>query len=92
MNRLVEYAPGLAIATVAAGLLGYAIALVLAAFFSGKEGSLGARLSAWFDAGRQRCTIQSKRSWKDETPSYMQERWIYPSMTRRWIGRLPTSS
>ena len=48
MNKLVEYAPGLAIATVAIGLFGYATALMLAAFFSGKNGSLGARLSAWF--------------------------------------------
>jgi hypothetical protein len=47
MKKLVEYAPGLAIVTVTAGLLGYAIALVLAAFFSGEKGSLGARLADW---------------------------------------------
>ena len=50
MTKLVEYAPSLAIATVAIGLFGYAVALMLAAFFSGKDGSLGARLSAWFTA------------------------------------------
>ena len=48
VNKIVEYAPGLAIAAVAIGLFGYAIALMLAAFFSGKEGSLGAQLGAWF--------------------------------------------
>ena len=48
MNKLIEYAPSLAIAAVAVGLLGYAIALALAAFFSGTEGTLGARLSTWF--------------------------------------------
>ncbi len=48
MTKLIEYAPSLAIATVAIGLFGYAIALMLAAFFSGKDGSLGARLATWF--------------------------------------------
>jgi hypothetical protein len=48
MKRLVEYAPGLAIGGVALGLLGYGIALVLAAFFSGEEGGLGKRLAFWF--------------------------------------------
>ena len=33
MRKLTEYAPALAIATVAIGLFGYAIALMLAAFF-----------------------------------------------------------
>jgi len=50
MKKLVEYAPGLAIAGVAIGLFGYAFALVLAAFFSGQEGGLGARLAVWFTA------------------------------------------
>jgi hypothetical protein len=45
MTKLVEYAPSLAIAAVAIGLFGYAVALMLAAFFSGKDGTLGARLS-----------------------------------------------
>ena len=48
MTKLVEYAPDLGIATITIGLLGYAIALALAAFFSAKEGSLGARLRTWF--------------------------------------------
>lgn len=48
MKRLVEYAPGLAIGVVAVGFLGYGIALVLAAFYSGEESSLGARLAFWF--------------------------------------------
>ncbi|MGH6934776.1 MAG: hypothetical protein ACRED2_01090 [Methylocella sp.] len=43
-----EYAPALAIATVAIGLFGYLFALVLAAFLSRTEGSLGARLANWF--------------------------------------------
>jgi len=30
------------------GLLGYSVALVLAAFFSKREGSAGARLARWF--------------------------------------------
>jgi hypothetical protein len=48
MKKLMEYAPALAVATLAIGLFGYVIALMLAAFFSGTEGSLGARLSTWF--------------------------------------------
>jgi hypothetical protein len=48
MNKLVDYAPSLGIATVAIGLFGYGVALLLAAFFSGKDGTLGARLSTWF--------------------------------------------
>lgn len=48
MKKLTEYAPALAIGTVAIGLFGYGVALALAAFFSGTPGSLGARLSAWF--------------------------------------------
>jgi hypothetical protein len=47
MNAVIKYAPGLAIAAVALGLFGYAIALTLAAFFSGTEGSVGARLATW---------------------------------------------
>jgi hypothetical protein len=47
MSSLVDYAPTLAIAAVAFGLLGYAVALALAAFFSKKAGSTGARLAAW---------------------------------------------
>jgi hypothetical protein len=48
MKKVIEVAQALGIATVAMGLFGYAIALVLAAFFSGTEGSLGARLANWF--------------------------------------------
>jgi hypothetical protein len=48
MKKLLEYAPGLAIAAVATGILGYGIALVLAAFFPGEKGSLGTRLADWF--------------------------------------------
>jgi hypothetical protein len=47
MNILVEYAPSLAAAAIVLGFLGYALALTLAAFFSGHENSTGARLSAW---------------------------------------------
>jgi hypothetical protein len=48
MEKFMEYAPALAIAMVAIGLFGYAITLVLAVFFSGTQGSLGARLATWF--------------------------------------------
>lgn len=48
MKKFIEVAPALAIATVAIGLFGYIVALVLAAFFSGTQGSLGARLAVWF--------------------------------------------
>jgi hypothetical protein len=48
MTKVIEVAQALGIATVAIGLFGYAIALVLAAFFSGTESSRGARLANWF--------------------------------------------
>ena len=47
MNILIDHAPDLAAAAIVLGLLGYALVLTLAAFFSGKEESTGARLSAW---------------------------------------------
>jgi hypothetical protein len=50
MKKIVEFAPSLAIFAVGIGLFGYAVALVLAAFFSGYEGSPGARLAYWFRA------------------------------------------
>ena len=50
MNRLVEWTPDLAVAIVSIGLVGYVIALVLAAFFSGRTDSPGARLARWFTA------------------------------------------
>jgi hypothetical protein len=49
MNLLIEYAPSLAIAFVGAGLLGYAVAVALAAFASGAQGTLSARLRGWFE-------------------------------------------
>jgi hypothetical protein len=48
MTKLLEYVPDLGIAVVTIGLFGYAIAIALAAFFSAKESSLGARLKSWF--------------------------------------------
>lgn len=50
MLKLMEIAPDLAIAAVAAGLLGYLVALGFATFASRREGSLGARLAGWFVA------------------------------------------
>jgi|SRR6516165_4330342 hypothetical protein len=50
MDRLVGYAPALAIVIVAIGLSGYAVALVLAAFFPEALGGRGAQLAAWFTA------------------------------------------
>jgi hypothetical protein len=52
MDKVIEYAPAAAIFLVAVGLIGYAFALLLAAFFSKKPGSLGARLAAWFTAAQ----------------------------------------
>jgi hypothetical protein len=48
MDKVIEYGPALAIIIVALGLLGYAIALVLAAFFPRALGGRGAQLAAWF--------------------------------------------
>jgi hypothetical protein len=48
MKKIVEFAPSLAVFAVGIGLFGYAVALVLAAFFSGYEGSPGAQLAWWF--------------------------------------------
>jgi hypothetical protein len=45
MDTIVKYAPDMAIVLVALGLLGYGVALALAAFGSG---SLSTRLHAWF--------------------------------------------
>jgi hypothetical protein len=50
MDRIVDYAPAMAIALVAIGLIGYAIALILAAFFPGALGGRGAQLATWFTA------------------------------------------
>jgi hypothetical protein len=50
MDKLVRYAPALAIAIVAIGLAGYAVALALAAFFPGALGGRGAQLADWFIA------------------------------------------
>jgi hypothetical protein len=50
IDYAIKYAPGAAVVLVALGLLGYAVALALAAlatFFSSNENSLGA-LKAWF--------------------------------------------
>ena len=48
MDKVIEYAPAIALILVAIGLLGYAIALVLAAFFPRALGGRGAQLAAWF--------------------------------------------
>jgi hypothetical protein len=50
MAALTEIAIGLAIFFLGAGLLGYAVALALAAFYSKDPGSKGAKLAAWFTA------------------------------------------
>jgi hypothetical protein len=50
MNIMIEYAPGIAMAVVAFGLFGYAIALAMAAFVSGNAESVSARLRTWFTA------------------------------------------
>lgn len=50
MLRLMELAPDIAIGFVALGLIGYVVALALAAFASGRDGSAGARLAKWFTA------------------------------------------
>jgi TRAP-type C4-dicarboxylate transport system permease small subunit len=48
MTRLFEHTPDLGISLAILGVFGYAIALVLAAFFSRNPGSLGAWLRTWF--------------------------------------------
>jgi len=48
MNKVVTLAPGIAVVVTAAGLLGYAVALLLAAFFSKDPESLGAGMKHWF--------------------------------------------
>jgi hypothetical protein len=49
MDKVIsDVAPAAAIILVAVGLVGYALALLLATFFSGKPASLGARLAGWF--------------------------------------------
>lgn len=48
MELMIEYAPGAAIVLVVLGLLGYALALALAAFFPGNTESVSGRLRAWF--------------------------------------------
>jgi hypothetical protein len=50
MDKVVTYAPALAIAVVAIGLVGYAAALVLAAFFPERLSGRGARLASWLTA------------------------------------------
>jgi hypothetical protein len=50
MAALTEIAIGLSVFFLGAGLLGYAVALVLAAFFSNDPESNGAKLAAWFTA------------------------------------------
>jgi hypothetical protein len=50
MTALTEIAIGLAVFFLAVGLLGYAVALVLAAFYSKDPDSNGGKLAAWFTA------------------------------------------
>jgi len=58
MKKLTGYAPALAIGAMTIGLIEYGAALILAAFFSETDGSLGAGLSAWFmDAPAQNLGI-----------------------------------
>lgn len=45
---MIEIAPALAIAAVGVGLIVYALAIGLAAFYPGGQDSLGGRLRAWF--------------------------------------------
>jgi hypothetical protein len=49
-DKLIEFAPTVALGFMALGLSGYSVALILAAFFSSKPDSLGARLARWFTA------------------------------------------
>jgi hypothetical protein len=48
MDKVIESAPAIALILLAIGLLGYVIALALAAFFPGALGGRGAQLAAWF--------------------------------------------
>jgi hypothetical protein len=48
MNKVVALAPAVAVAVTAAGLVGYAIALLLAAFFGNGPESVGASMRSWF--------------------------------------------
>ena len=50
MATLTEIAIGLAVFFLSVGLLGYAVALVMAAFFSKNPDSNGGKLAAWFTA------------------------------------------
>ncbi len=50
MTALTEIAIGAAVFFLGAGLLGYLVALVMAAFASDTPGSKGAKLAAWFTA------------------------------------------
>jgi hypothetical protein len=50
MDKVFRYSPALAIAMVAIGLTGYAIALLLASFFPEALGGRGAQLAVWFMA------------------------------------------
>jgi hypothetical protein len=49
---IIDWAPPAAISLVAAGLFFYAIALLLAIFFSKEKDGLGDRLKAWFTAAQ----------------------------------------
>jgi hypothetical protein len=48
MDALIEIAPALAVAAVGVGVIGYALAMALAAFVPGAQDSLPGRLRAWF--------------------------------------------
>jgi hypothetical protein len=50
MTAPTDIAIGLAVAFMTLGLLGYAVALLLAAFYSRDPASIGGKLAAWFTA------------------------------------------
>ena len=50
MTAPTDLAIGLAVAFMTLGLLGYAVALLLAAFYSRDPASIGGKLAAWFTA------------------------------------------
>ena len=48
MNKVVAFAPAIAVVVTALGLLGYAMALFLATFVSDDAKSLGGKMQSWF--------------------------------------------
>jgi hypothetical protein len=48
MERVIQYAPAIAVTFVGIGLIGYLVALALAVFLPHAFGGVGASLAAWF--------------------------------------------